>query len=225
MSCLKPFVTWWTSTSTVRISPWTSSCRISLANPPSRSVGCYLKHVLFHFCHLWFQVLAQSCHFDLCDNWIMLIRLYLLLVNWFLFLSLWVAPPTEKSHWLRFFSNLLFWTLNMALLAFILPSCSTFTSSQDKKKKTVTAQCYILIIWIRGWHGSEFSNLLKPTPTKINLFPSQSHEKTGGKSRSTPGRMTPIPSHSHVVVFFFFFFLITVNYSKNIVQITACPPY
>ncbi len=24
---------------------------------------------------------------------------------------------------------------------------------------------------------------------------------------------------------FFFFFLITVNYSKNIVQITACPPY
>ncbi len=34
----------------------------------------------------------------------------------------------------------------------------------------------------------------RPNPTK----------KTGGKSRSTPGRMTPIPSHSRVVVFFFF---------------------
>ncbi len=39
----------------------------------------------------------------------------------------------------------------------------------------------------------------------FNLFPSQSHEKTGGKSRSTPGRMTPIPSHSRVVVFLVFF--------------------
>ncbi len=52
----------------------------------------------------------------------------------------------------------------------------------------------------------------------------KSHEKTGGKFRSTPGRMTPIPSHSRVVVFLFFL-PITVNYSKNIVQITACPPY
>ncbi len=40
---------------------------------------------------------------------------------------------------------------------------------------------------------------------------------------STPGRMTPIPSHSRVVVFFFW--PKSVSYSKNIVQITACPPY
>ncbi len=71
----------------------------------------------------------------------------------------------------------------------------------------------------RGWHGSEFSNLSRPTPTKMYLFPSQSHEKTGGKipSRSTPGWMTPIPSHSRVVVVFLFFLPKSVNYSKNIV--------
>ncbi len=75
------------------------------------------------------------------------------------------------------------------------------------------------------WRIRPGAHLLFPKCiTNFNLFPSQSHEKTGGKSRSTPGRMTPIPSHSRVVIFFFFF-LITVNYSKNIVQITACPPY
>lgn len=52
------------------------------------------------------QVLAQSCHFWLSDNWIMLIGLYTLLVSWFLFLSLWVALPTEESHWLRPFPTL-----------------------------------------------------------------------------------------------------------------------
>ncbi len=31
-----------------------------------------------------------------------------------------------------------------------------------------------------------FSNLSRPTPTKNNLFPSQSHEKTGGKSHPVP---------------------------------------
>ncbi len=73
----------------------------------------------------------------------------------------------------------------------------------------------------RGWHGSEFSNLSRPTPTKINLFPSQSHEKTGGKSRPVPlpEEWLPLPCC------IFSFLPKSVNYSKNIIQITACPPY
>ncbi len=50
----------------------------------------------------------------------------------------------------------------------------------------------------RGWHGSEFSNLSRPTPTKINLFPSQSH-----KNESLPvpiprknWGVNPVPFHS-----------------------------
>ncbi len=60
----------------------------------------------------------------------------------------------------------------------------------------------------RGWHGSEFSNLSRPTPTKINLFPSQSHEKTGGKSRPVPLPEEWLPFHSLLLPFcvFFFFF-------------------
>ncbi len=59
------------------------------------------------------------------------------------------------------------------------------------------------VVQSRGWHGSEFSNLSRPTPTKINLFPSQSHKKLGENPvPSTPGRMTPIPSHSRVGFFF-----------------------
>ncbi len=69
------------------------------------------------------------------------------------------------------------------------------------------------------WRIRPGAHLLFPKCiTNFNLFPSQSHEKTGGKSRSTPGRMTPIPSHSRVV-FLGVFLPITVNYSKNIVQI------
>ncbi len=56
------------------------------------------------------------------------------------------------------------------------------------------------------WRIRPAAHLLFPKRiTNFNLFPSQSHEKTGGKSRSTPGRMTPIPSHSRVGFFFFFF--------------------
>ncbi len=55
------------------------------------------------------------------------------------------------------------------------------------------------------WRIRPGAHLLFPKCiTNLNLFPSQSHEKTGGKSRSTPGRMTPIPSHSRVVVVVFF---------------------
>ncbi len=60
--------------------------------------------------------------------------------------------------------------------------------------------------WVpnRGWHGSGFSNLSRPTPTKKNPIPIL--RKNWGKilSRSNPGRMTLIPSHSRVVCFYFF---------------------
>ncbi len=46
------------------------------------------------------------------------------------------------------------------------------------------AATHLTRVWSRGWHGSEFSNLSRPTPTKMYIFPTQSHEKTGGKSRS-----------------------------------------
>ncbi len=76
----------------------------------------------------------------------------------------------------------------------------------------------------RGWHGSEFSNLSRSTPTKINLFPTQSHEKTGGKSRPVHSRKND--SHSLPLPCCCFCFPPkSVSYSKNIVQITACPPY
>ncbi len=55
----------------------------------------------------------------------------------------------------------------------------------------------------------------------------QNASQTLISSRPNPTKKlgeNPVPFHSRVVVFFFFFF-ITVNYSKNIVQITACPPY
>ncbi len=55
----------------------------------------------------------------------------------------------------------------------------------------------------------------RPNPTK----------KTGGKSRPVPLPEEWFPFPPTPVLLFFFFFLITVNYSKNIVQITACPPY
>ncbi len=74
----------------------------------------------------------------------------------------------------------------------------------------------------RGWHGSEFSNLSRPTPTKIDLFPSQSHEKTGGKSRPVPLPEEWLPFPPTPVLLFFFFLPKSVNYSKNIVQVTAC---
>ncbi len=67
------------------------------------------------------------------------------------------------------------------------------------------------LVWLhvvcgRGWHGSGFSNLSRPTPTEKNLVPSQSHGKTGGKSRPVPLPeewlpFPPTPSH-----FFFFCF-------------------
>ncbi len=60
-------------------------------------------------------------------------------------------------------------------------------------------------IHTRGWHGSEFSNLSRPTPTKINLFPSQSHEKTGGKSRPVPLPEEWLPFPPTPMSFFFFF--------------------
>ncbi len=65
-----------------------------------------------------------------------------------------------------------------------------------------------------------------PLPQKIISSRPNPTKKLGENpvpSRSTPGRMTPIPSHSRVVVFFFL--PKSVSYSKNIVQITACPPY
>ncbi len=77
---------------------------------------------------------------------------------------------------------------------------------------------------IRGWHGSEFSNLSRPTPTKNNLFLSQSHEKTGENpvpfhSRKNDSHSLPLPCCCLV------FLPKSVSYSKHIVKITACPPY
>ncbi len=54
-------------------------------------------------------------------------------------------------------------------------------------------------------------------------LPVPSHEKTGEKSRFTPGRMTPIPSHSVLVVVVFFADNCPITV-KSIVQITACQP-
>ncbi len=54
----------------------------------------------------------------------------------------------------------------------------------------------------------------------FNLFPSQSHEKLEEIPFHSPEEWLPFPP-TPVLFFFLFFFLITVNYSKNIVQITA----
>ncbi len=57
----------------------------------------------------------------------------------------------------------------------------------------------------RGWHGSEFSNLSHPTPTKMYLFPSQSHDKTGRKSRPVHSRKNDSHSLPLPCCCFFFF--------------------
>ncbi len=56
---------------------------------------------------------------------------------------------------------------------------------------------------LEGDTGVDFQT----SPAKLNLVRSQSHEKTGGKipSRSTPGRMTFISSHSGLFYFILFF--------------------
>ncbi len=92
--------------------------------------------------------------------------------------------------------------------------CWTFSWSDPTAWCTVELQ----------WHGSEFSNLSHPTPTKMYLFPTQSHEKIGGKSHRvhSPEEWLPFPP---TPVLLFFFAPKSVSYSKNIVQITACPPY
>ncbi len=151
MSCLKPFVTWWTSTSTVRISPWTSSCRISLANPPSRSVGCYLKHVLFQafwsFCHLWFQVLAQSCHFDFeLNNVNQTIPSVSQLVSVFIALG---SHAHREISLAQIFLHLTVLNIEYGLIGFYFAIMQHFHFQSGQKKKSVTAQCYILIIWIK----------------------------------------------------------------------------
>ncbi len=75
--------------------------------------------------------------------------------------------------------------------------CATQIMTKSKSLRTVSQA---------RWRIRPGAHLLFPKCiTNFNLFPSQSHEKTGGKSRSTPGRMTPIPSHSRVVVVFCFF--------------------
>ncbi len=60
------------------------------------------------------------------------------------------------------------------------------------------------------------ANLLFPKCiTNFNLFPSQSHEKTGGNPVPLPEEWLPFPPTPVL-----FFLPITVNYSQNIVQIT-----
>jgi len=83
---------------------------------------------------------------------------------------------------------------------------------------------------------SEFENgFLKPGGALdqglISCF--QNASQTWISSRPNPTKKleeNPVPLPEEWLPFpptpvLFFFFLITVNYSKNIVQITACPPY
>ncbi len=66
----------------------------------------------------------------------------------------------------------------------LLPSC---LSSQSLLPSCLPSQRLLKsCLPSRGWHRSGFSNLSRPTPTEKNLVPSQSHEKTGGKSCPVP---------------------------------------
>ncbi len=57
----------------------------------------------------------------------------------------------------------------------------------------------------RGWHGSEFSNLSRPTPTNFNLFRPNPTKKLGENpvpfhTRKNDSHSLPLPCR-----FFFFF--------------------
>ncbi len=86
---------------------------------------------------------------------------------------------------------------------------------------------YCSLTGVFGVEGDTGVNFPVPLPQKINSSrPNPTKKLWEIPSRSTPGRMTPIPSHSRVVFFLFFFLWPkSVSYSKNIVQITVCPPY
>ncbi len=91
------------------------------------------------------------------------------------------------------FQNLIIW----------LSSC--WEGSERMTSSIYSHILYSSMYMLEGDTEGEFSNLSRPTPTKINLFPSQSHEKTGGKSRPVPLPEEWLPFPPTPVLLFFFF--------------------
>ncbi len=73
---------------------------------------------------------------------------------------------------------------------------------------------------LKGDTGVDFQTSPIPLPQKKISSRPNPMKKLGEMPFHSRGRMTPIPSHSSVFVFW----PKSVSYSKNIVQITVCPP-
>ncbi len=95
------------------------------------------------------------------------------------------------------------------------PFMTTVYPSSDDYFQKDNAPCHKAQI-ISDWfleHDNEFTLLKWPPQLPTNPIPFH--------SRKNDSHSLPLPC-----CFFLFVFLpITVNYSKNIIQITACPPY